>query len=58
MEVGSLESLSHPAPRIIAASVEGKKLFVFGEDFDVGAVILLNGDQQATLTTLGTRRPC
>jgi N-acetylneuraminic acid mutarotase len=40
-------------PRITAASVEGKKLFIFGEDFDVGAVILLNGDPQATLNDPG-----
>jgi WD40 repeat protein len=35
-------------PRIIGASVSGKKLFVFGENFDPGAVILLNGEEQKT----------
>ena len=34
--------------RIIAASVAGKRLFVFGENFDPGAVILLNGKEQKT----------
>jgi hypothetical protein len=34
------------APRIILASVKGKKLFVTGENFDDGAVILLNGEAQ------------
>jgi|GEM_PF-4538368 len=34
--------------RITAASVAGKKLFVFGEHFDLGAVILLNGQEQKT----------
>lgn len=35
-------------PRIVSASVQGKKLFVFGENFDPGAVILLNGVEQKT----------
>jgi photosystem II stability/assembly factor-like uncharacterized protein len=35
-------------PTITGASVRGKKLFVFGEGFDAGAVILLNGDPQKT----------
>jgi len=34
--------------RITSASVTGKKLFVFGENFDDGAVILLNGEEQKT----------
>ena len=34
--------------RIIGASAAGKKLFVEGENFDPGAVILLNGEEQAT----------
>jgi dipeptidyl aminopeptidase/acylaminoacyl peptidase len=34
--------------RITAASVAGKKLFVFGEHFDLGAVILFNGQEQKT----------
>ena len=35
-------------PKIASASASGKKLFVFGEDFDRGAVILLNGEEQTT----------
>ena len=34
------------APRIISASVSGKKLFLTGENFHAGAVILLNGEEQ------------
>ena len=34
--------------RINAATVSGKKLFVVGENFDPGAVILLNGIEQKT----------
>ncbi len=34
--------------RIINASVQGKNLFVFGENFDPGAVILLIGEEQKT----------
>jgi len=37
-----------PVPRIISASVSGKKLIVTGENFDPGAVILLNGEEQKT----------
>ena len=38
-----------PVPaRITSVSVSGKKLFVFGENFDPGAVILLNGEDQKT----------
>ena len=33
-------------PRIIMASVSGKKLFLTGENFHAGAVILLNGEEQ------------
>ncbi|MFY9607868.1 MAG: SBBP repeat-containing protein [Blastocatellia bacterium] len=33
---------------ITGASVRGKKLFVVGEGFDIGAVILLNGEPQKT----------
>lgn len=36
-------------PKISSASVSGKKLFVFGESFQMGAVVLLNGDEQGTL---------
>ncbi|MEK6287035.1 MAG: kelch repeat-containing protein [Acidobacteriota bacterium] len=35
-------------PRIVSASVEGKRLFVVGENFDPGAVILRNGVEQTT----------
>jgi N-acetylneuraminic acid mutarotase len=35
-------------PRITGASPVGKRLFVFGENFDPGAVILLNGEEQKT----------
>lgn len=36
------------APRIAAAVISGKNLVVFGEKFDDGAVIMLNGDPQKT----------
>jgi hypothetical protein len=35
-------------PRIINVAVSGRKLFVTGENFDDGAVILLNGQKQKT----------
>ena len=35
-------------PRIMSASVSGKNLIVLGENFDPGAVILLNGEEQKT----------
>ena len=35
-------------PNITGASVAGKKLFVTGENFDPGAVILLNGEERKT----------
>lgn len=35
-------------PKIVGAAAQGKKLFVFGENFDPGAVILLNGEEQKT----------
>jgi hypothetical protein len=37
-----------PPPRITAASIAGKKLIVVGENFDSGAAILLNGEEQIT----------
>ena len=37
-----------PAPRITSALVEGKKLILVGENFDDGAVILLNGEELIT----------
>jgi Galactose oxidase, central domain len=36
------------SPKIISALVDGKKLIVIGENFDTGAVILLNGEDQLT----------
>ena len=36
-------------PKISSASVSGKKLLVFGESFQMGAIVLLNGDEQGTL---------
>lgn len=38
----------YPAPTIVSVSVVGKKLQVFGENFEGGAVILLNGEEQKT----------
>ncbi|MCI0412263.1 hypothetical protein L0222_05605 [bacterium] len=35
-------------PKITAASKSGKKLFVFGKNFEPGAVILINGKEQKT----------
>ena len=35
-------------PKIVGASVAGKKLFILGEKFQLGAVILLNGEDQRT----------
>ena len=35
-------------PKIIGASISGKKLFVTGENFQSGAVIILNGEEQKT----------
>ncbi len=36
--------------RIVSASVSGKHLIIVGENFDPGAKILLNGDEQPTRT--------
>ena len=36
-------------PVIIAAAIQGKKLLVNGEGFDIGAVILLDGEEQKTV---------
>jgi len=36
-------------PTITSASASGKKLLVFGDNFQMGAVVQLNGDEQATL---------
>lgn len=40
-------------PKIVGATVAGKKLFVTGENFEPGAVILLNGEQQKTRSDEG-----
>lgn len=37
-----------PIPNIATASTQGKKLFVEGENFDAGAKILINGQEQKT----------
>lgn len=36
-------------PEISSAEVKGKKLFVFGQNFAMGAVVELDGNEQATL---------
>lgn len=36
------------APRITSASLSGKQLFVGGENFNQGATLLINGDEQNT----------
>ena len=36
-------------PKIIGVSGAGKKLFVFGEGFSFGSIILLNGEDQRTI---------
>jgi hypothetical protein len=41
-------------PVIVAASVAGKKLFVTGSNFDLGAVILINGEKQKTINAAST----
>ena len=38
-----------PGPQITTASIEGKRLLLRGERFDLGAVILLNDEEQKTL---------
>ena len=45
VELGSNFAAVTP-PTIIMASVSGKKLFITGENFHAGAVILLNGEEQ------------
>jgi len=42
-----IDTLAH-GPIITGASISGKKLFVTGSEFDDGAVILLNGENQKT----------
>ncbi|HJQ27071.1 MAG TPA: hypothetical protein VKA60_24495 [Blastocatellia bacterium] len=41
-------TIQSSAPQIISVRRQGKKLFVLGENFDMGAVILLNGEAQKT----------
>jgi photosystem II stability/assembly factor-like uncharacterized protein len=41
-------TLGPAAPKILSASVAGKKLFVFGQGFDSDAAVLLNGERQKT----------
>jgi hypothetical protein len=36
-------------PMILSAAVNGKKLLVFGESFQMGAVVQLDGEEQGTL---------
>ncbi|MEK6299672.1 MAG: choice-of-anchor V domain-containing protein [Acidobacteriota bacterium] len=38
-----------PAPRITGASLSGKKLYVTGENFQMGAKVELNGEKQKTV---------
>jgi len=42
------ESFTQSAPRLTRAELRGKKLFVFGQNFDQGAVIFIDGDRQKT----------
>jgi photosystem II stability/assembly factor-like uncharacterized protein len=41
-------TLGPAAPKILSASVAGKKLLVFGRGFDSGAKVLLNGQEEKT----------
>jgi hypothetical protein len=41
------------APKVIDASINGKKLTVFGENFSDSAMIVLNGEVQKTSNDLG-----
>ena len=42
------EKVKGNQPKVTSASVAGKRLLVFGENFDGGSVILLNGEEQKT----------
>jgi hypothetical protein len=44
----NVSTLPAPIPRIISASISGKKLIVRGENLSLGAVILINGEEQIT----------
>lgn len=41
-------SVIDPLPKILSATVSGRKIFLVGENFDPGAVVLLNGVEQKT----------
>jgi 6-phosphogluconolactonase len=45
----AIASATGPPPKILGASVVGRKLIVVGQNFDVGAVVLLNGEAQVTV---------
>jgi hypothetical protein len=48
-DIGAYESPSGAAvPRITKVEVDGKKLYVYGEEFKQGAVVILNGEDQTT----------
>ena len=42
------QAIGFAIPKIISVSVAGKKLFVLGNNFDAGAVVLINGEEQTT----------
>lgn len=44
----TIGGVASPSPRISSALVNGKKLFVSGENFQMGAVVELNGEAQVT----------
>jgi N-acetylneuraminic acid mutarotase len=46
--LGSAELFGSGFPQIAGASISGKKLFVEGQNFDVGAKIILNDEKQKT----------
>jgi hypothetical protein len=45
---GASASAPQTSPRIVKARLEGKKLILEGENFNIGAVILINGKKQKT----------
>ncbi len=44
----TIGGMASPSPKIFSALVNGKKLFVSGENFQMGAVVELNGEAQVT----------
>jgi hypothetical protein len=48
VSAGTTASAFQQAPKVVSASVQGKKLIVSGEDFSPGAVIMINGQKQKT----------